>query len=102
MEIEEKYLSSESCKEGDIVTFLNEGETAVIKQNMKEKLGDKFLVGCNGKEYIYTPNPKAIKVFKLAWGKETKNWVNMKFQVKIVLVEFSGKEMQVIRPSPMQ
>jgi hypothetical protein len=100
MEIEDKYLSGKNCKEGDIVEFLNEGEKAEIEQRDKSrKKVYNFAVKLNGTtDYIYTPSSKALRAFIEVWGRNTTAWIGKKFQIKLVLMEIAGKEMNVIRP----
>ena len=92
------YLNADTAKEGDIVEILDEGTKAKIGE--KEVLNIKCAL--NGKGTTYTPNRKSIKILRTAWGAETKDWIGRKFQVKFVFMEVQGKELQIIRPVPLQ
>lgn len=88
------FLSIETCREGDIVEIKDEGKLGELN-------GHKLLnieVSLNGKDLIYSPGIKVLKAFRTEWGTESKNWIGRKFQIKFVEIEFSGKEMKVIRP----
>ena len=73
------FLSFESTEDGDIITILDEGKeefNQVLKKNMfniSVKRADKTM--------IYSPNNKSGKLLQQAFGKDTKQWINKKFQV---------------------
>lgn len=103
MEIEDKYLTADSAKDGDIITFVDEGFKGDMKgRNGEVKKVNNFNVSNGSYTLVYTPNQTAIKVFVKAWGRDTKLWVNKKFQVKLVLLPM-GKYMilpQIIEATP--
>lgn len=103
MEIEDKYLSAENSENGDIITILDEGSKAMIKiqGSDKEKLVYNFKVSNGRYELTYTPGTTAQKELMRAWGRETKNWVGKKFQVKIVEAMSFGKPKSLIFPLPI-
>ena len=95
------YLNSAICKDADIVEVTGEGEKSAIEKNGKTKEVYNIPVLLGSKKLVYTPGFKALKVLVEAWGDETKNWIGKKFQVKMVLMEVAGREMNVIRPQPL-
>ena len=81
----ELFLNDDSCQDNDIVVILNEGK---IEHKEDKVSGRKYAVlnlgvECNGRNLIYSPNKDAQEVLKKAFGRDTKKWVGMKFQVKI-------------------
>lgn len=86
-EIEDKYLTGENTQENDIITFVDGGVQAVIKDfKGNEKKVYNFKVNNGRYELIYTPNLSALKVFKKAWGTNSDNWINKMFQVKLAML----------------
>jgi len=102
MEIQDRYLSAENSEQGDIIEFKDEGKYEEIKsQEGKVKRVINFLVN-NGKyDLIYTPSNTALKELMKVWGRETKKWINKKFQVKIADTIVFGKPKKVIFPIPL-
>lgn len=103
MEIEQanmgNYLKASEVKEGDIVTFLQEGVKQTKNWDGKDKTSYAIPVSCsNGNEYQYSPTGKSLAMLCNALGKETKAWVGRRFKCHIVTTEFKGKELVVIRP----
>lgn len=103
MEIEDKYLSVNNCEESDIISFVDAG----VKAEIKDKSGISrtvinFTVSNGRYNLIYTPGASAIKEFMKAWGRETNNWVDKKFQVKIVETLSFGKPTKMIFPMPIK
>lgn len=81
----ESFLNEHSCVDGDIVEILGEG---LIEAKEDAKSGRKYKVlnlpvRCGLLELIYSPNADAQEVLKLKFGRNTKDWVGKKFQVKI-------------------
>lgn len=94
MEIEDKYLSSTNCKDGDIIEFLDAGIKETVDNKFKP--GQKkdiynFQVRVNGKEYIYSPNATTLKNLIKAYGKTTEKWVGKKIQVQLALTTSGAK-----------
>jgi hypothetical protein len=79
------FLNENTARDMDIVEILDEGR-------IEEKISPKdnrvynvlnLSVQNGSRKLIYTPNKDALEVLKKAFGKDTANWVNKKFQVKI-------------------
>jgi|SRR3990167_6902992 len=100
----ETYLNDKSCSEGDIVEILGEG-VIELKEDENTKKVKKLLnlpVKLNGQlSLTYTPGKKALFELQYAWGKDTKKWVNKKFQIKFVLMQIGQNELKVIKPVPL-
>lgn len=96
------YLNAETSKDGDICEIMGEGAYEEKEIKGKKKKLFNLPVRLNGtKDLIYTPGAKAGKELMRAWGKDSKNWIGKKFQIKIVTVEVAGNEMDVVRPKPI-
>lgn len=78
------FLNAENCKDGDIVVIIDEGsfEAKTDKDGRPFKVLN-MKVETNGRKVTYSPNSDAQKVFKKAFGADTKKWVGCKFQIKI-------------------
>jgi len=97
------YLNEKTCRTGDIVEILGEGEVGEIKDIASGKLKPvlNLPVKVNGQlELTYTPTRKTLTmlqdIFKSA---DSATWIGQKFQVKIKEMEVAGKELKVVRPS---
>jgi hypothetical protein len=101
LEIEAIYLNVDNCEESDIITILDEGIKATLKMQDKEKTVYNFKVNNGRYDLTYTPGTTAQKELMKAWGRETKNWVNKKFQVKFVETFSFGKTKKMIFPVPV-
>lgn len=105
MEIETKsdYLNSKSCQAGDIVKVLDEGMKATINgRDGRAKEVINFWVECNNNKMIYTPNERAKKIIKEAWGSESKEWIGKSFEVEILTILVAGRKIEVIEPHPQK
>lgn len=96
-----KYLNGTTASEGDICVILGEGEIQEIEDENGKKKILNIPVECGSKKLIYTPGAKAVKILQEVWGKETKNWIGKKFQVKLVLMQIGNREINVIKPVPV-
>ncbi len=95
------YLNGETCKEGDIVTILGEGEVAelVDKRTKKVKMVLNMPVKVNEAELIFSPTRKMFKMLQEIFkSTDSSKWVGQKFQVHIIDMEVAGKELKVVRP----
>lgn len=73
------FLNFDSTNDGDIIEIIDEGKVEyneTLKKdmfNIKVKKGDKTVT--------YSPNNTSGKALQEAFGKDTKDWVNKKFQI---------------------
>ena len=83
VEIEDMYISFENTKDGDIVEIIEEGqyEMKKVSWSKDEKKILNIPVRLNDKKIIWSPWNKDSKKCIEAWGKDTKNWVGMKFEI---------------------
>lgn len=97
------YLNKNTCSDGDIVEIVGEAVygTLTDKRTQQTKKVLNIPVKCNNNELIYTPGAKTITQLVTTFGKQTKDWIGKKFQVKVVTIEAFGKEQEVIRVSFM-
>lgn len=102
MILEGMYLNGETAKDGEIIKFETEGEETTIGQGKDSRPVINFHVTrtSDNKTFIYTPNWGAIKVFKQAWGNDTKAWVGKLFKCDIVLMKIGNNKINVIEPVP--
>lgn len=102
MILEGMYLNGETAKAGELIRFETEGEESIINHGKEEKTVINFHVTrvSDNKTFIYTPNWGAIKVFKQAWGNDTKAWVGKLFKCDIVLMKIGNNKINVIEPIP--
>jgi len=101
MEIKDKYLSVSNCENSDIITFIDGGTYATMKDSKGEREVINFKVSNGRYELIYTPASTATKELMKAWGRETENWIGKKFQVKIIDSMSFGKPTKLIFPIPI-
>lgn len=73
------YLNINNTQDGDIVEILNEGKVEFNTMLKKEIFN--IPVQVNGKIKAYSPSNKAGQALQDAFGMDTKNWKNQKFQV---------------------
>jgi hypothetical protein len=102
MEIRNKYLTAESVQEGDLMTILDEGSYSDMEYKGKKRQILNFNVNNGTYDLVYSPGTTAQKELIKAWGKETKNWIGKKFQVK--LLDQLGPQglKKVIYPEPIK
>ena len=97
----EQYLSAKTCKNDDVVMFLDDGHEKEEKDKYTNKMviNYYFRVLVNDKdEYVYTPKGKSLKMLSDGLGKQTSKWIGRKFKVKIVSMEAYGQVRDLIRP----
>ncbi|MCH7534855.1 MAG: hypothetical protein IH948_03775 [Bacteroidetes bacterium] len=87
-EADNRYLSIDSSKDGDIATITGEGEVKELKGEMKLNLPVKV----GNDDLTYTPWPSSKNLLIDAWGTDTLIWIGKKFTILHV-----NKKM-VIRP----
>jgi len=92
------YLNAETCADADIVTITGEHTTIDVEKNGVKKKVMNLPVTINDSKLIYSPNSKIIRMFRTAWGNDSKSWVGKKFQVKIKEIEIAGQDKKVVRP----
>ena len=93
------FLKAESCKGGEIVKFLDEGEiTEITTPEGKVKAVMNFQVDFNGVEKTFTPNKGNADIFLEAWGE---NWIGKKFKVTLTKVKVFGKMKNSIVAEPI-
>lgn len=97
MEIKDNFLSVDNCTDGDIITILDAG---VEDKNKWGKTRYNFKVTNGSYEMVFTPNFMAQKELMKAFTRNTENWVNKKFQVKIV-PNPASKSGKAIYPVPI-
>jgi hypothetical protein len=99
----ENFLNQRTAKEMDIITITSEGTFEEIEdtQTKKKRKVLNIEVSNGNRTLVYTPGKKALKIFQNAWGLETKNWLNKKFQVGFVLMQVGVNEVSVIKPIPI-
>lgn len=101
-------LRNEDLQQGDIITFVNEGEIKDVDFSKAQdgsavKTVLQILVELpNGKNKIYTPNATTRQVLKEKWGKDTENWVNKKAKVTFVKQLAFGKQIDVLVLEPLE
>ena|SRR3990167_8606385 len=100
----ESYLNDKSGTEGDLVEIMGEGLMGEkTDESGKVKKVLDIPVTLNGQlKLTYTPGKKALNELQSAWGKETKQWVGKKFQIKFVVMQIGNKEINVIKPVPIK
>jgi len=52
-------------------------------------------------ETTYTPNRAALEIFIEAWGDESSEWINKRFEITLVKVNVFGKMKNSIVPKPL-
>ena len=90
-----EYLKFDTSKDGDIVEITGEGSWEEITVMNKAKQVFNLPVLINGKKLTYTPSTKPMNELIDAFGEETKEWINKKFQI----VHIEGK--MFIKPLKM-
>ena len=86
------FLNYEGSTDGDIAEITGEGEYGELEFQGRKKKVLNLPVKVNGKEKIYTPGMKAGRQLVKAFGKDTVDWVDKKFQILHV------EDKMVIRP----
>jgi len=74
-----EYLNYNGTEDGDIITIASEGKMEYSETLKKELFNIDVLR--NGKKMTYSPSNTAGTQLQLAFGKDTKDWLNQKFQV---------------------
>lgn len=74
------YLNAMNCKDGGIYRITAKPVQATIKAQGEDKLVLNVPVEGNDKEYTYTPAIKAGKALQDAFGEDSDEWVDKKFQ----------------------
>lgn len=100
----EDYLNDKSGAEGDIVEITGEG---LIEEKTEDNGRTKKILNIpvllNGQSKLtYTPGKKALAELREHYGKETKQWIGKKFQIKFVVMQIGNKEINVIKPVPLK
>lgn len=95
------FYNGEIAKADDVVEIVGEGELSELERDGKKKSIFNLPVKVNGKDYIYSPNKTALKIFVEAWTTETTQWVGKKFQPKLLTTLIAGQEKIVIKPQPL-
>ena len=75
------FVTIDSTKDGQIAVILDEGTYGELVFQGKTKKVLNFRVKINEKEMIWTPGIKQGKVAQKAWGTESLNWVDKKFEI---------------------
>jgi len=76
------FISAKSVKDGDMLEILDEGKYEYSENLKKEVFNLK--VNLNGKPKTWSPNNKHGKILQLAFGPDSKAWINQKVQVVII------------------
>ena len=101
----ESYLNDKSAKKGDIVEILGEG-TLEQKEDVATKRKYKVLnlpVKLNGTlDLTWSPAKLATAALQKLYGKETKGWINKKFQVDLIRMAIKGEMKEVVFPIPLE
>ena len=83
IELKSKYLSINSTKDGDVVEITSEGVLEPQKSKFTDTTEDILVLSVlhNGNKSTFSLYEKYKKPFLDAWGPETRNWIDKKFQI---------------------
>lgn len=99
------YLKTESIKQGDVITILNEGEFVASArytyENGKPRKDFIIKIKHNDNDCDMRINATNKKVLVAAFGDETSEWVNKKVKLDTAAVMVSGKMMKTIIMLPI-
>lgn len=100
----ESFLSEKTAKGGDIVEIIGEGE---IQRDVETQFGKRNIlnipVKINGRQLIWSPGKVARKeAEKIFNSKDTKNWINRKFQVTLVKMPVKGELKDILVPGSLE
>ena len=97
-----KFLRPEGVKDGDVITFLDEG-VIVSKTFKKEGQPDEhkdtleITVDFKGEHKTYSPNGTSLKLLGAEFGGSTEGWIGKKAKLFVVPAS-NGKDMIVAKP----
>ena len=75
------YVTYDSTKDGQIALIRGEGEYGELTFQGKTKQVLNIPVNINGKDLTFTPGMRAGKALQGAFGTDSKNWINKKFEI---------------------
>ena len=98
-----KYYSGKKAKDGDVITFVDEGawvDTKFKKDDGSIRRAFQMTIEVNNEQCVFNLNKKNSDVLVEAWGHETKEWIGRKAKVTLKEAEIAGEDMIVIRLKP--
>src|SRR3990167_1138723 len=102
----ESYLNDKSANKGDVVEIMSEGTLEVKQDSVNPTKVYRVLnlpVKLNGqRDLIWSPAKLATEALQKLYGRDTKNWVNKKFQVDLVKMSIKGEMKNVIFPMSLE
>jgi hypothetical protein len=110
-----KFLSAKNVKNGDVLTFKDEGVLVLGKFIHAETFSNgkpnpkagtpreelRFNVSVNGEDYIFTCGKTNQEIMKEAFGWETKEWVGKKATIAVIKVNVGGNLKDSVMLTPI-